>query len=81
MRSLAVAVGCLLLVGGVALVAIADQERLTALAAVKAEIVRVERALDDSRGENLELAERLTELRAQIAQQDADLADTTGFLP
>ncbi|AZH77560.1 MULTISPECIES: hypothetical protein [Microbacterium] len=81
MRSLAVAVGCLLLVGGVALVAIADQERLTALAAVKAEIVRVERALDDSRGQNLELAERLTELRAQIAQQDADLADTTGFLP
>ena len=81
MRSLAVAVGCLLLVGGVALVAIADQERLTALSAVKAEIVRVERALDDSRGQNLELAERLTELRAQIAQQDADLADTTGFLP
>ncbi|WP_192576793.1 hypothetical protein [Microbacterium algeriense] len=81
MRSLAVAVGCLLLVGGVALVAIADQERLTALAAVKAEIVRVERALDDSRGQNLELAERLTELRAQVAQQDADLADTTGFLP
>ncbi|KAB1862782.1 hypothetical protein F6A08_15400 [Microbacterium algeriense] len=70
-----------MLVGGVALVAIADQERLTALAAVKAEIVRVERALDDSRGQNLELAERLTELRAQVAQQDADLADTTGFLP
>ena len=42
MRSLAVAVGCLLLVGGVALVAVADQERLAALAAVKAEIVRVE---------------------------------------
>jgi septal ring factor EnvC (AmiA/AmiB activator) len=81
MRSLAVAVGCLLLVGGVALVAVADQERLAALAAVKAEIVRVEHALDDSRGQNLELAQRLTELRAQIAQQEADLADTTGFLP
>ena len=46
MRSLAVAVGCLLLLGGVALVAIADQERVAALTAVKAEIVRVERALE-----------------------------------
>jgi len=80
MRNLAVAVGCLLLLGGIALVAIADQERLTAIAAVKAEIVRVERALDESRGENLELAERLTALRSQIAEQDAKLADTTGFL-
>lgn len=80
MRNLAVAVGCLLLLGGIALVVIADQERLTAIAAVKAEIVRVERALDESRGENLELAERLTALRSQIAEQDAKLADTTGFL-
>lgn len=80
MRNLAVAVGCLLLLGGVALVAIADQERLTAIAAVKAEIVRVERALDESRGENLELAEKLTALRSQLAEQDAKIADTTGFL-
>lgn len=81
MRNLAVAVGCLLLLGGIALVAITDQERLTAIAAVKAEIVRVERALDESRGENLELAEKLTALRSQIAEQDAKIADTTGFLP
>ncbi|PRA82171.1 hypothetical protein [Microbacterium sp. MYb66] len=80
MRNLAVAVGCLLLLGGVALVAIADQERLTAIAAVKAEIVRVERALDESRGENLALAEKLTALRSQLAEQDAEIADTTGFL-
>lgn len=80
MRNLAVAVGCLLLLGGITLVAIADQERLTAVAAVKAEIVRVERALDESRGENLELAEKLTALRSQLAEQDAELADTTGFL-
>jgi septal ring factor EnvC (AmiA/AmiB activator) len=80
MRSLAVAVGCLLLLGGVALVAIADQERLESIAAVKAEIVRVERALDESRGENRELAEKLTALRSQLAEQDAEIADTTGFL-
>jgi len=80
MRNLAVAVGCLLVLGGVAVVAIADQERLAAIAAVKAEIVRVEHALEESRGANLELAEKLTALRSQIADQDAELADTTGFL-
>ena len=80
MRNLAVAVGCLLLLGGFVLVAIADQERMTAIAAVKAEIVRVEHALDESRGENLELAAKLTALRSQIAEQDAKIADPTGFL-
>lgn len=80
MRNLAVAVGCLLLLGGITLVAIADQERLESIAAVKAEIVRVERALDESRGENLELAEKLTALRSQLAEQDRQIADTTGFL-
>lgn len=81
MRNLAVAVGCLLLVGGISLVVIADQERLESIAAVKAEIVRIERALHESRDENLELAEKLTALRSQLADQDADIADTTGFLP
>lgn len=80
MRNLAVAFGCLLLLGGIALVAIADQERAAAIAAVKAEIVRVEHALGESRGENLELAEKLTALRSQIAEQDESIADTTGFL-
>lgn len=80
MRNLAVAVGCLLLLGGITLVAIADQERLASIAAVKAEIVRVERALHESRGENLELAEKLTALRSQLAEQDQQIADTTGFL-
>ena len=81
MRSLAVAIGCLLLVGGVTLVAIADQERLASIAAVKAEVVRIERALEATRGENLDLAEQLTALRSQLAEQDAQIADTTGFLP
>ena len=70
----------MLLLGGVALVAIADQERVAAITAVKAEIVRVERALDESQGQNLELAQKLTALRAQIAEQDAEIGDTTGFL-
>ena len=81
MRSLAVAVGCLLLVGGVTIVAIADQERLESIAAVKAEVVRIERALEATRGENLDLAEQLTALRSKLAKQDAQIADTTGFLP
>lgn len=80
MRNLAVAVGCLLLLGGVAVIAIADGERQAAVAAVKAEIVRVEHALDQTHGENLELAEKLTALRSQLAEQDARISDTSGFL-
>jgi uncharacterized protein YaaQ len=80
MRRLAVIVGGVLLLGGTTLVVIADQERVAAVEAVKAEIARVETALAASRGENLELAAQLTALRSQIAEQDAKLADTTGFL-
>ncbi|PVE96885.1 MULTISPECIES: hypothetical protein [unclassified Microbacterium] len=80
MRNLAVVVGSLLLVGGAVVVMVADQERASAVAEVKAQIEQVEQELDASRGENLELAEKLTTLRSQIAEQDAKLADTTGFL-
>ncbi|MEW2461565.1 hypothetical protein [Microbacterium sp. K41] len=80
MRRLAVVIGGLLLLGGAALVVVADQERAASVAAVKAEIARVEEALKASRGDNLELAAQLTALRAQIAEQDAKIADTTGFL-
>lgn len=80
MRRLAVVVGGLLLVSGVALVVIADQERASGVAAVRAEVQRIEQQVDSSREENLELAEKLTALRSQIAEQDAELADTTGFL-
>lgn len=80
MRRLAVVIGGLLLLGGAALVVVADQERAASVAAVKAEIARVEEALEASRGDNLELAAQLTALRAQIAEQDAKIADTTGFL-
>ena len=80
MRSLAVVVGSLLLVGGFVLVVAADQERASHLAAVRAEIDRVEQQLDASHDDNLELAKKLTALRSQIAEQDAKLANTTGFL-
>lgn len=80
MRDLAVVVGSLLLVGGAVAVVVADQERASAVAEVKAQIQQVEQELDASRGENLQLAEKLTALRSQIAEQDAKLADTTGFL-
>lgn len=80
MRTLAVVAGGLLLVGGFVLVVVADQERVSAVAAVRAEIDRVEQQLDASHDENLELAAKLTALRSQIAEQDAKLADTTGFL-
>ena len=80
MRNLAVVVGGLLLVGGAVAVVVADQERASAVAEVKAQIQQVEQELDASRGENLQLAEKLTALRSQIAEQDARLADTTGFL-
>ncbi|CAD5138121.1 hypothetical protein AB1285_18645 [Microbacterium sp. NRRL B-14842] len=81
MRNLAVVVGGILLLGGAALLVMADQERAADVAAVKAEIARIEDVLDESQTENLALAERLTELRSRIAEQDADLSDTTGFLP
>lgn len=81
MRSLAVVVGGILLLGGAALLVVADQERAAGVAAVKVEIARIEQVLAESQAENLELAERLTALRSRIAEQDAELNDTTGFLP
>ncbi|MFB4349268.1 hypothetical protein [Microbacterium sp. CR_7] len=81
MRRLAVVVGGLLLVGGAVIVVVADEQRVAALAEVKAAVVRAEENLDAARAANYDLAEQLTSLRAQIAEQDAQLADSTGFLP
>lgn len=81
MRRLAVAVGSLLLVGGAVLVVVADQERQAGVDAVHAQITQTEERLLDARAQNLELAERLTALRSRIAEQDAALLDSTGFLP
>lgn len=80
MRGLAVVAGSLLLVGGTVLVVVADQERQAALDAVRAQVTLTEQRLDQAREDNLELARALTELRSQIAEQDAGIADATGFL-
>lgn len=81
MRRLAVVVGGLLLIGGAVIVVVADEQRVAALAEVKAAVVRAEENLDAARAANYDLAEQLTGLREQIAEQDAQLADSTGFLP
>lgn len=80
MRGAAVVVGGLLVVGGAVLVVVADQQRVDALDDARAAVVEVRERLDAAREANLVLAERLTDLRSQIAEQDAQLADDTGFL-
>ncbi|MCM3781293.1 hypothetical protein [Microbacterium hydrocarbonoxydans] len=81
MRRLAVVVGGLLLVGGAVIVVVADQQRVAALAEAKVAVVRAEENLAAARAANYDLAEQLIALRALIAEQDAQLADSTGFLP
>ena len=81
MRGVAVAVGGLLLVGGAAIVVLADQQRVAEITHLQQQIDQVDARLDDARNENLRLAERLTTLRTQIDDDDAALGDTTGFLP
>lgn len=80
MRGVLVAAGCVLLIGGTTVLVVADHERTRQLEAIRAQIAQVEDRLDTTRSENLALAETLTALRSQIAEQDAKLADTTGFL-
>jgi len=80
MRALAVVTGGLLLVGGTMLLVVADQQRVAALDEARAAVVQAEEQLDATRAENYRLAERLTALRTTIAEQDAQLEDTTGFL-
>ena len=80
MRALAVVTGGLLLVGGTVLLVVADQQRVAALDEARAAVVQAEEQLDATRAENYRLAELLTALRTTIAEQDAQLEDTTGFL-
>lgn len=80
MRVVAVVVGGLLLVGGGVLVVAADQQRVAALEQARDQVERSQRRLEDAREENLRLAETLTALRSRIAEQDAQLSDSTGFL-
>ncbi|WP_314428232.1 hypothetical protein [uncultured Microbacterium sp.] len=80
MRGVAVVCGGLLVVGGAVLVAVADQQRVDALDEARAAVVDARERLDAAREVNLVLAERLTDLRSLISEQDAQLADDTGFL-
>ncbi|MEV7610027.1 hypothetical protein AB0N61_11135 [Microbacterium sp. NPDC089320] len=81
MRGVAVVTGGLLLVGGAVLIAVADQQRVDALAEARAAVVQAEERLDVAREANLRLAGELTALRAAIAEQEELLSDTSGFLP
>ncbi|MGJ0390905.1 hypothetical protein [Microbacterium sp. CGR1] len=81
MRGLAVVTGGLLLIGGTVLVVVADQQRVDSLAEARAAVVQAEEQLDATRDANYLLAEKLTVLRTAIAEQETQLADTTGFLP
>lgn len=80
MRVVAVVVGGLLVIGGATVVVLADQQRAAQVAALHAQIERIEDRLDDADADNLRLAEQLTALRSQIAEQENSLADISGFL-
>lgn len=80
MRGWAVAIGGLLLVGGAALVVVADQQRAAEVAEIEQRVEVVSARLDQIADDNMDLARQLTRLRSQIALQDAAIADETGFL-
>lgn len=80
MRGVAVIVGGLLFIGGAVLVVVADQQRVDALEEAKSALVRAEEQRDATRDANYTLAERLTSLRDQIAEQESELSDDSGFL-
>lgn len=80
MRIFALGLGALLLLGGGALVVLADQEREASIENARQNVADLEESLDDARKTNLSLAEALTTLRSAIAAQEDLLADTEGFL-
>ena len=81
MRGVAVVAGGLLLLGGTVLIAVADQQRVEALAEARAAVVEAEERLDAAHEGNLRLAGQLTTLRTAIAEQETLLSDTSGLLP
>lgn len=80
MRRVAVIMGGLLFIGGAVLVVVADQQRVEALGEARSALVRAEEQSDATRDVNYRLAERLTSLRDQVAAQETELSDDTGFL-
>jgi energy-converting hydrogenase A subunit M len=80
MRGVAVVVGGLLVIGGATVVVLADQQRAAEVAQLHERVEQATERLDDIGDDNLSLAARLTALRSQIAEQDAALTDTAGFM-
>lgn len=80
MRSVAVVLGGLLLIGGAGLVVVADLQRVSAVEQVEQQVTQAHQRLAAMRDSNYRLAQQLTALRARIAEQEAELADTSGFL-
>ncbi|MFF7291475.1 hypothetical protein ACFY9N_02970 [Microbacterium sp. NPDC008134] len=80
MRGVAVVVGGLLVIGGATVVVLADQQRAAEVAQLHERVEQATERLDDIGDENLSLAAQLTALRSQIAEQDAALTDTAGFM-
>ncbi|WP_067197130.1 hypothetical protein [Microbacterium sp. XT11] len=81
MRAAALVVGGLLLIGGVAMVTVADQERVRARDDARSAVAEAQQLLDAKHETNARLAETLTSLRSRIAEQDTRLSDPTGLLP
>lgn len=80
MRIFALGLGGLLLLGGGALVVLADQERQAAVEQADHAVTVLEQRLELEREANLADAETLTALRSAIAEQEAQLASAEGFL-
>jgi len=80
MRVIAVIVGGLLLVGGGALVVVADQQRVAALEAARTAVEQTREDLGKLEQENAGLDEALSALHSRLAEQEKQLADTTGML-
>ncbi|MFK0402139.1 hypothetical protein ACIQTT_07395 [Microbacterium sp. NPDC090225] len=80
MRGVAVVVGGLLLIGGATIVVLADQQRASEVAQLHERVEQTTERVDEIGVDNLDLAAQLTALRSQIAEQDAALTDTTGFM-
>lgn len=72
--------GFLLFVGGV--VAVLDhQQREAAVERLHRNVDELESGLSEARATTLDTAERLTDLRSDVAEQAQRLADDEGFLP
>lgn len=80
MRRVAVFSGGLLLIVAVVLIALADAQRVDSVQQIRTAIAQKQTELDGVRDANYKMATKVTAMRSQVAQQDAELADSTGLL-